>query len=137
MKFEPKIEEFGPIHENCQGCVKVEESEEIGRERCIAYVNPSYWWTNGRTCALVTREAVSVLDVARLAIEKNVFKKSGPSFLFNNQSVGNSAETIAALFRRNKTLLSEIKRKLGIVEGAMEEGKIRVGQQKQKRKHRR
>lgn len=131
-------EEFQPIDERCAGCARVVNDEELGLERCGAYIRPAYWFENGRHCPLTAKGVLTATDIAKMAIKEGVVIKEGGFFVYSNQRVGANVNAVSSLFKRNKSLLADVKRKLGITDDTGEEqGKVRVGQQKQKKGARR
>lgn len=130
-----ELKDFQPIHERCEGCNRAINEEELGFVRCEAYTNPTYWWNDNRYCPLAVQEVISVQDVVKIAIEKNVIGKDSGLFTYNRQRFS-SIKSLMGLFRRNQNLYADLKRSVGIVDTVKEEGKTRVGQQKGK-KHRR
>lgn len=127
-------EEFLPVAEECGNCERTLHDEELGYKRCAAYLNPSYWWTGGRHCPLVSSGILSVADIVKIAVKEGLIKKEGTAFIFSGQRILGGMGAVIGLFKRNKNFLSDVKRQLGITTGSEEEqGKVRVGQQKQKK----
>ena len=125
--------DWKPVVEGCVGCARVMDDKELGFERCNAYINPSYWWSGGRHCPLTAKEMVTAADVAKMAIEEGIITKQSGNFVYANQRVAGNVGAVTSLLKRNKSILAEVKRKLGMTDGDTDQGKVRVGQQKQKK----
>jgi len=131
MKAE--LKEFQPITERCGSCSRAVDEEELGYKRCTAYINPTYWWTGNKCCPLIEREALSVQDIVKMAVKEGIIRKEGTLFVYGGRSIANSISGLIGGIKRNRGLLTDIKRKLGMRDVEEEQGKIRVGQQKQKK----
>ena len=129
------LKDFQEVHDKCEGCDKILNDKELGYMRCQAYVNPTYWWSNGRECPLVSKGTISLHDVVKRAIGEGVITKDGPYFMYNHQGLSSSINGVIGALKRNRSMCNDIKRKLGIAIDS-EQGKVRVGQQKQKKKKR-
>lgn len=127
------LKDFQPITENCIGCEKVVDEPELGHERCAAYINPSYWWSGGRSCPLTSKGILTPNDIAKMAIKEGLIVKEGIAFVYEGQKIPGGTDAVASLVRRNRNIYVDLKRKLGITDSADEQGKVRVGQQKQKK----
>lgn len=133
-----ELKEFRPIVEQCGACSRAVEDEELGFKRCSAYINPSYWWIGGRSCPLTAKGVINAADIAKMALKEGLIKSEGGLFLYNNQRIAANVGGVAAFIKRNKPVLEGLKRQLGITDGTGDpEGKVRVGQQKQKKSRRR
>jgi len=126
--------EFLPIHEKCNGCTKI--IKEGNLRRCEAYINPSTWWRNGKFCPLRPTAILGVADIAKMAIKEGIVKEDKGIFSFNNQKIAKSVAGVTEFLKRNKNHQTAVKRSLGISDGDTA-GKVRVGQQKQKKGGRR
>lgn len=56
-----KLKDFQPIHDKCvtdvegiNRCNRVYDDEKLGYLRCLAYINPSYWWDHIGSCPLAS-----------------------------------------------------------------------------------
>lgn len=76
-----ELKDFQPIHEKCakgikegDQCDKVFFDKELGYTRCIAYIDPSYWWDRKGNCPLAshTQELSEKEKVRRGAIRRRV-----------------------------------------------------------------
>jgi len=65
------------IHENCEGCDKVEQIED--KSYCVKYVDPAFHWENDQLCAFAThvkreakvaKKAVNPLKASKRAAGK-------------------------------------------------------------------
>lgn len=125
-------DEFLPVAEECKSCPKVFKHE--GERKCEAYINPPYWWTQGRRCPLAKAERLTTFDIASMAIKQEIFIEKEGVFLYDGKQAAPNINGLAQLMNRNKQLLVEVKGKLGIHDGDVEDvGKVRAGQQKQKK----
>jgi len=128
-----ELKEFQPIDEKCGDCHRSMEEEELGYKRCGVYINPSYWWSSGRKCPLMAKQALSTQDIVKMAIKEGIIIKEGPIFIYGGRKLAGSISGLIGSIKQNRQLLSDIKRKLGMQDSEEESGKIRVGQQKQKK----
>jgi hypothetical protein len=128
-----ELKEFQPISEKCGDCHRAVEEQELGYRRCTAYVNPSYWWSDGRNCPLMARQTLSIQDVVKMAIQEGIIIKDGPLFVYGGRKLAGSIAGLIGSMKQNRQLLTDVKRKLGMQDIEEESGKIRVGQQKQKK----
>ena len=132
--MEVRLEEFQPITEECGTCIRAVDEKELGYKRCGAYINPSYWWSGDKHCPLVAKESMSTQDVIKMAIKGEVIKRDRAGFVYQGRILSGNMSELIGTVKRNKELLADIKRKLGIQEVIEEDqGKVRVGQQKQKK----
>jgi len=131
MKVE--LKEFQPIVEQCGNCSRAVDEEELGYKRCGVYINPTYWWAGDKYCPLIERESLSAQDIVKMAVKEGIITKEGNLFVYGGRSIANSISGLIGGIKRNREFLTDLKRKLGIHDGAEEHGKVRVGQQKQRK----
>jgi len=71
-----ELKDFQPVHKKClegtkEGdvCEKIIYDDNLGRERCAAYINPSYWWEHVGKCPLASHiTEVSAKEKARIRV---------------------------------------------------------------------
>lgn len=129
-----KDAEFLPIHENCSDCSKTVKDGD--HRRCEAYVNPTYWWSNGRVCPLKPSKMMGIPDIAQLAAKEGIVTTEGGVFSYGGKKIAKSIGGVTQFLKSDKIALAAVRKKLGIHDGDTEQGKVRVGQQKQKKKGR-
>jgi hypothetical protein len=132
MKKEDLV--FEPIHENCRGCKKVVKENDV--RHCEAYVRPEYWWTNGRHCPLRPTGMMGIGDIAKMGLKEGVFGEEGGVFTYGGRKIAKSVGGVTQFLKSDKSALASVKKSLGIHDGDTEQGKMRVGQQKQKKNKR-
>lgn len=120
--------EFQPIDENCAGCLKIVDEGDF--ERCAAYIKPSIWWRDGMGCPLMTKNQMTISDITQMALKEGIFTKEGETFIYNGRKAAGNVSGLTKLVKSNKMIYADIKKRLGLTE---DQGKVRVGQQKQRR----
>lgn len=131
-----KLEDFQPVHDNCESCDRIIDDPTLGYMRCKSYINPTYWWSYGRSCPLVDKGAVSIHDVVKKAIATGLIIKEKAFYIYNHQGLSSTIDGVINALKLNRGMCTEIRRKLGLSVDETEQGKIRVGQQKHKKKKR-
>lgn len=76
--WKPKISDFKPLMEQCDGCKRIVTDDRLeweGQQRCAAYINPKAKWRVGKHCPLCSTIVHTVEQQGKVRLGQQKQKK--------------------------------------------------------------